>query len=119
MKRLAGLVSLALALSLAGACDKAEATGSKITAEDCEKLGKRMLSYTVMESAKTAAQQEEMKKDLLPAYVEACKAELPTQSAYECAMASPFVFGMSQCKFQAFFFCRLNGPLLFWRAPKS
>lgn len=97
MKALTGLLSIALVASLTTACEQTD-DQPKIAAEECEKLAKRMLTYTVMESAKNAAQQEEMKKELFPGYLEACKGDLPTRSAYECAMAAPNTSAMTQCK---------------------
>ena len=70
----------------------------KITEAECEKLAQRMVTYTVMDKAKNAAEQEEMKKELFPKYLESCKAELPTQKAYQCAMSAPDVPSMQQCR---------------------
>lgn len=70
----------------------------KITEAECEKLAQRMVTYTVMDKAKNAAEQEEMKKELMPKYLESCKAELPTKKAYDCAMAAPDVPSMQQCR---------------------
>ena len=96
MKSVAGLVCTALVAGLTSACERPDEQ-PKIQAQDCEKLAKRMLTYTVLASAKNAAQQEEMKKELLPGYLKACKADLPTRSAYECAMAAPNVSAMTKC----------------------
>ena len=89
------LVATAALLPLL-ACDPPEEP--KATPEDCEKLAQRMVTYTVMDKAKNAAEQEEMKKELFPKYLESCKAELPTKKAFECAMAAPDVPSMQQCR---------------------
>ena len=86
-----------MALSLLGlACDPPEQP--KIDEAQCEKLAQRMLTFTVMSTAQTAADQVQMKKELLPKYLEACKAELPTQAAFDCAMAAPDVPSMQKCQ---------------------
>jgi hypothetical protein len=84
--------------ALLGICACAPPEEPKITEVECEKLAQRMVTYTVMEKAKNAAEQEEMKKELMPKYLESCKAELPTQRAYKCAMAAPDVPSMQQCR---------------------
>jgi hypothetical protein len=87
---------LLLAAPLAGGCDTAEP--EKINPEDCEKLAERMVTHTVMERAQNAAQLEELKRDLKPKYLEACKAEPPNKQAFACAMAAPNSAAMAQCQ---------------------
>jgi len=95
-RSLLSFLALGLSSMLVTACEPPEEP--KITPEQCEKLAQRMVTHTVMEKAQNAAQQEELKKELKPKYIEACKTDLPTQKAFACAMAAPNTAAMQQCK---------------------